>query len=53
MALKMKKLVKAASLPNAKNDFLKDRVEVIQGKLQQQHLRGSIFCWNEQEVTWF
>lgn len=32
MALKMKKLVKAASLPNAKNDFLKDRVEVIQGK---------------------
>jgi histone-arginine methyltransferase CARM1 len=32
MALKMKKLVKAASLPNAKNEFLKDRVEVIQGK---------------------
>jgi histone-arginine methyltransferase CARM1 len=31
MALKMKKLVNAASLPNAKNDFLKDRVEVIQG----------------------
>lgn len=34
MALKMKKLVKAASLPGglAKNDFLKDRIEVIQGK---------------------
>ncbi|KAF9207427.1 hypothetical protein BGZ49_000450 [Haplosporangium sp. Z 27] len=36
MALKMKKLVKAASLPagKAKNEFLKDRIEVIQAKIE-------------------
>jgi len=34
MATKMKKLVQAASLPDgrAKNEFLKDKVEVIQCK---------------------
>ncbi|KAG0240623.1 hypothetical protein BGX31_001810 [Mortierella sp. GBA43] len=36
MASKMKKLVQAASLPlgKSKNDFLKDRVEVIQSKIE-------------------
>ncbi|KAF8938653.1 hypothetical protein BGZ47_008475 [Haplosporangium gracile] len=40
MALKMKKLVKAASLPNAKNEFLKDRVEVIQAKIEDPSVKA-------------
>ncbi|KAF9428847.1 hypothetical protein BGZ94_000795 [Podila epigama] len=42
MALKMKKLVQAASLPGgqAKNEFLKDRVEVIQAKIEDSSVKA-------------
>ncbi|KAF9318170.1 hypothetical protein BG003_011730 [Podila horticola] len=42
MALKMKKLVKAASLPGglSKNDFLKDRIEVIQAKIEDPSVKA-------------
>lgn len=42
MALKMKKLVQAASLPAGKsrNEFLKDKVEVIQGTALQPYVTG-------------
>lgn len=45
MAAKMKKLVQAASLPGglAKNEFLKDRVEVIQGKRRGRDIKEYMY----------
>jgi hypothetical protein len=45
MASKMKKLVQVASLPpgKSKNEFLKDRVEVIQGTI----------VWNQYSKRWW
>ncbi|KAF9297371.1 hypothetical protein BGZ74_009865 [Mortierella antarctica] len=42
MALKMKKLVKSASHPGgmAKNEFLKDRIEVIQAKIEDPSIKA-------------
>ncbi|KAF9365830.1 hypothetical protein BGX34_008041 [Mortierella sp. NVP85] len=42
MALKMKKLVQVASLPpgKSKNEFLKDRVEVIQAKIEDPSVKA-------------
>ncbi|GJJ70903.1 type I protein arginine methyltransferase [Entomortierella parvispora] len=42
MATKMKKLVQAASLPDgrAKNEFLKDKVEVIQSKIEDPSVKA-------------